>query len=36
MDKPWSFAYFLGYVLSLLDDNFDEECKQFSNSKSSA
>ena len=30
-----SFAYFLEYALLFLDDNVDEECEKFSNSKSS-
>ena len=30
-----SFAYFSEYVLLFLNDNVDEECEQFSNSKSS-
>ena len=31
-----SFIYFLEYVLLFFDDNVDEECKQFSNSRSLA
>ena len=30
-----SFSYFLEYVLLIFDDNVDEECEQFSDSKSS-
>ena len=29
LENSSSFAYFLKYVLLILDDNVDEECEQF-------